>query len=167
MAEQMDKAKILDGMRTKYAALEDILAPLDEPQMTTEGVNGDWSIKDVLAHISAWHLRLLDRLHAATWNEEPTLSGVVTDEEVARLNEQFYKENKSRPLHDVLTDFRTTYLQIVDVVQAMNEEDLIDPHRFAWMRGNPLWYIIAGDTYEHYQEHTATIQQWLGKTKQD
>jgi hypothetical protein len=167
MAEQMDKVKILDEMRTKYAALEDILAPLDETQMTTEGVNGDWSIKDVLAHITAWHLRLLDRLHAAIWNEEPTLSGVVTDEEVDRLNEQIYKENKSRPLNDVLIDFRTTYLQIVDEVQAMNEEDLTDPHRFTWMKGNPLWYIVAGDTYEHYEEHLQPIQEWLLNSKQD
>lgn len=167
MAEQMDKAKILDEMRAKYAALEDFLAPLDETQMTTEGVNGEWSIKDVLAHITAWHHRLLDRLHAATRNEEPTLSGVVTDEEVDRLNEQFYKENKSRPLDDVLTDFRTTYLQIVDVVQVMNEEDLTDPHRFSWMKGNPLWYLVAGDTYEHYQEHKGPIQEWLVKSRQD
>ncbi len=167
MEEQMDKAKLLDEMRTKYAALEDILAPLDETQMTTEGVNGDWSIKDVLAHITAWQHRLLDRLHAATRNEEPTLSGVVTDEEVDRLNEQFYKENKSRPLDDVLTDFRTTYLQIVDVVQVMNEEDLTDPHRFSWMKGNPLWYLVAGDTYEHYQEHKGPIQEWLVKSRQD
>src|SRR6266487_483762 len=167
MAEQMDKAKILDEMRTKYAALEDILAPLEEPQMTKEGVNGDWSIKDVLAHITAWHLRLLDRMYAATRNEEPTLSGVVTDEEVNRLNEQFYKENKSRPLNDVLIDFRTTYPQIVDVVQAMNEEDLIGPHRFAWMRGNPLCYLVAGDTYEHYEEHSQAIQEWLVNSKQE
>jgi hypothetical protein len=167
MAEQMDKDKILDEMRTKYAALEGILAPLDESRMTTEGVNGDWSIKDILAHITAWHLRLLDRLHAATRNEEPTLSGVVTDEEVDRLNEQFYNENKSRPLKDVLTDFRTTYLQIADVVQAMNEEDLISPQRFAWMRGNPLYYLVAGDTYEHYEEHSPPIQEWLVNSKQD
>jgi hypothetical protein len=167
MAEQMDKAKILDEMRTKYAALEGILAPLEETQMTKEGVNGDWSIKDVLAHITAWHLRLLDRLHAATWNEEPTLTGVVTDEEVDRLNEQFYKENKSRPLNDVLKDFRTTYLQIADVVQAMNEEDLIGPQRFAWMKGNPLYYLVAGDTYEHYEEHSKPIREWLVNPKQD
>jgi hypothetical protein len=167
MEGQMDKAKILDEMRTKYATLEDILAPLDETQMTTEGVNGDWSIKDVLAHITAWQNRLLVWLHAATQNEDPTISGPDTLEEMDRLNEQFYKENKSRPLDDVLTGFRTTYLQIVDEVQVLNEEDLTDPHRFSWMKGNPLWYVIAGDTYKHYQEHTGTIQQWSGKTKQD
>src|SRR5260370_39867313 len=38
MAEQIDKARILNEMRTNYAALEKILEPLDKTQMTTEGV---------------------------------------------------------------------------------------------------------------------------------
>ncbi len=121
MAEQMDKTGILDEMRTKYAALEEILTPLDETLMTTAGVNGDY--------------------------------------------EQFYKENKSRSLDDVLADFRTTYLQIVDVVQMLDNEDLIDADRFAWTKGNPLWYLVAGDTYEHYLEHSQPIKVWLAKSK--
>lgn len=167
MAEQMDKARILDEMYTKFAALENILAPLDETQMTREGVIGDWSIKDVLAHITAWQHRLLVWLHAATQNEEPAISGPDSDEEMDRLNEQFYEENKSRPLDDVLAGFRATYLQIVNDVQVLNDEDLTDPHRFTWMKGNPLWYVVAGDTYEHYQEHSGSIQEWLVTSRQD
>ena|SRR5438132_11480382 len=165
MAEQMDKTRILDEMRTKYAALEEILTPLDETLMTTVGVNGDWSIKDVLAHITAWHYRLLAWLRAASRNEDPTISGPDSAEEMDRLNEQFYKENKSRPLDDVLADFHTTYLQIVDVVQMLDNEDLIDADRFAWTKGNPLWYLVAGDTYEHYLEHSQPIKVWLAKSK--
>ena len=81
------------------------------------------------------------------------------------LNAQFYQENKSLPLDEVLSDFRTTYQQILNIVQAMPEEDLISPHRFAWSQGEPLWQSIAGDTYEHYQEHIEQIQQWLASTK--
>ena len=165
MAEQMDKTRILDEMRTKYAALEEILTPLDDTQMTTAGVNGDWSIKDIMAHITSWHHRLLDRLHAAMRNEKPTLPAISTDEEMHMLNEQFYQENKSRPLSEVLNDFHTSYRQIVELVQSMNEEDLIDPQRFAWMRGDPLWYLVAGDTYEHYLEHSQPIKDWLAKLK--
>ncbi len=164
MAEQIDKASILDQMHTQYAMLEKILTPLDAAQMTTAGVNGDWSIKDVLAHMTAWHHRLLNILHAARRNEEPTISGPASDEEVDRLNEQFYQEQKFRPLDEVLNDFRTFYPQIVEAVQAMNEEDLLDPLRFAWMGGVPLWQVVAGDTYEHYEEHLPSIQAWLAKS---
>jgi len=164
MAEPMDKASILDELRSKYAALAGILAPLDEAQMTTSGVIGDWSIKDILAHMSAWQQRLLAWLYAARHNEEPTISGPDSVEEMDRLNEQFYKENRSRPLADVLGDFRSSYLQIVEAVQALPEEDLIDPHRFAWSNGDSLRQIIAGDTYDHYQEHQQQIEAWLARS---
>ena len=165
MAEQMDKTRILDEMRAKYAALEEILTPLDETLMATAGVNGDWSIKDIMAHITSWHHRLLVWLRAASRNEEPAISGPDSDEEMDRLNEQFYEENKSRSLDDVLADFRTTYLQILDMVQTLDNEDLTNPHKFAWTKGNPLWYLVAGDTYEHYLEHLQQIKVWLAKSK--
>lgn len=164
MAEQMDKASILDELRSKYAALEGILAPLDEAQMTTPGVIGNWSIKDILAHISSWQHRLLAWLHAARHNEEPTISGPDSEEEMDRLNEQFYTENKSRSLADVLGDFRSSYLQIVEAVQAMPEEDLIDPQRFSWLNGDSLRQLVAGDTYDHYQEHRQQIEEWLARS---
>ena len=164
MAEQIDKATILNETHTNYASLEEILTSLDESQLTKKGVIPDWSIKDILAHIAAWHHRLLTWLDAATRNEEPTISGPDSVEEMDALNAQFYQENKSRSLNEVLTDFRTTYLQITHKIQAMHKEDLISPHRFVWSQGRPLWQLVAGDTYEHYQEHMAQIQEWLATT---
>ena len=164
MSEPIDKAKLLDQMSTSYAALEEILAHLDKTQYFTEGVIPGWSIKDILAHIASWHHRLLMWLDAAVRNEEPTISGPDNVEEMDAINAQFYQENKARPLDEVLTDFRTTRQQIMDIVQAMPEEDLMSPHRFAWTRGEPLWQAIAGDTYEHYREHIQQIQEWLFKS---
>src|SRR5260370_39200685 len=132
MAEQVDKTSMLKEMRTRYAALEEILTTLDKKQYFTEGVIPGWSIKDILAHIASWHHRLLMWLDAAIRNEEPTISGPDSVEEMDALNAQFYQENKSRPLDEVLTDFRSTHQQIIEIVQAMPEDDLISPHRFAW-----------------------------------
>jgi len=164
MSEQIDKTSILDQMRSSYAALEEILAPLDKTQYSKEGVIPGWSIKDMLAHIASWHHRLLAWLDAAVRNQEPTISGPDNVEEMNALNAQFYQENKSRPLDEVLADFLITHQQIMDIVQAMPEEDLMSPHRFDWSKGEPLWHLIAGDTFEHYQEHLAQIQEWLAST---
>ena len=164
MSEPIDKAKLLDQMSTSYATLEEILAPLDKTQYSTEGVIPGWSIKDMLAHIASWHHRLLAWLNAAVRNQEPTISGLDSIEEMDALNAQFYQENKSRLLDEVMADFYTTYQQIMDIVQDMPEEDLVSPHRFAWSKGEPLWQVIAGDTYEHYREHIAQIQEWLAST---
>jgi hypothetical protein len=167
MSEQMNKAGVLDAMRTGYAALEKTLAPLDEAQMTTPGVNGTWSIKDNVAHIVTWQRILLDRLHAAARDETPTSYGSdPTNEDIDRLNEQFYQQSKPLPLAGVLADFHGTYAQIEEAVQSTSEEDLIDPQRFTWAKGVPLWRYVAGDTYEHYLEHITSIQEWLSRAGQ-
>jgi len=53
----------------------------------------------------------------------------------------------------------------LDIIQAMSEEDLFNSGRFAWAEGEPLWQVIAGDTYEHYQEHQKQIQEWLAQPR--
>jgi len=166
MIEHITKASVLKEMNTSYTALEAILASLDQTQYFTEGVIADWSIKDILAHISSWHHRLYQLLDAAFNNQEPAISGTGNIAEMDALNAQFYIENKTLPLDDVLADFRNTYQHILSIIQAMPEEDLLNPHRFSWTQGEPLWKSIAGDTYEHYQEHSEQIQQWLVKYQQ-
>jgi hypothetical protein len=166
MSEHIDKASMLKEMSASYTALETILSSMDKSQYFTEGVIPGWSIKDILAHISSWHHRLLKYLEAAVRDEEPPISGPDNLEGMDALNAQFYQENKSHPLDDVLSDFRNTYQQILSIVQAMPEEALLNPRRFPWSKGEPLWESIAGDTYEHYQEHSEQIQQWLVKFRQ-
>lgn len=162
MEQQMNKSQLLSEMNSKYTELEQMLTPLSNTQLTTAGVNGEWSIKDILAHLAAWQHVLLDRLQAAIQHTRPRLSFQgLSDEDIDRLNTQFYEENKSRSLSEVQVDFQNTYRQIADAVQAMNEEDLFDAQRFAWLGGTALWRFVAGDTYEHYIEHMEPISEWL------
>jgi hypothetical protein len=161
MTEHVNKTSILRKMSDGYEALEDILAPLDKTQYLIEGIIPGWSIKDILAHIHSWHHRLLTVLEAATRNQQPSLSGPDNVDELDKLNAQFYQENKALSLDEVLAEFHTSYQHIFNMVQTMPEEDLVNPHRFAWTQGGPLWQAIAGDTYEHYQEHLIQIQEWL------
>jgi hypothetical protein len=161
--ERMDKTQLLDAMNIGYSEFENVLAPLDEKQMTTSGVNGDWSIKDILAHLTAWQRYLVIRLQAAARNEEPAVGGPAGDEDVDKMNARFYEEDKSRSLGEVMADFHATYGQAVEAVQVLSNEDLFEPQRFTWMKGNALWELVAGNTYDHYQEHIGSIQEWLGK----
>ena len=68
MTEQLDKAELLANMQAGYNSFEALLAGLNENQMTTPGVNGAWSVKDNLAHLSAWHLRQLALLQGVRPN---------------------------------------------------------------------------------------------------
>lgn len=165
----MDKATLIDNIRRRQAAIEQTIAPLSERQMTTPGVVGEWSIRDVLAHIGAWERTLLGRLQAAINNTTPLYSWVpdgpffaeASDEDVDIINERFYQQNKGRSLQDVMSEFRRLPIQLMDAVQQLSEDDLTNSERFAWTQGQPLWKFIPGDSYEHIDEHLASIREWL------
>ncbi len=160
MPESIAKAALLDNVQTGYSQFETLLAPLSEEQMTTPTINGTWSIKDNIAHLTAWQGYLLDQLQGVIVGKEPPefMPGLSTEDEI---NERVYQENKDRPLAEVLATFRASYQQVLATIQAMSEETLNAP--FPWSNtGNPVWPLIAGNTYGHYQEHGDIIRRWLG-----
>ncbi|HZR42065.1 MAG TPA: ClbS/DfsB family four-helix bundle protein [Ktedonobacteraceae bacterium] len=160
MTEHMDKTQLLNEIRTSYANFEAVLASLSTEQMITPGVNGTWSIKDNIAHLSTWQRVLLNRLEAVHNNTTPS-EELYDEETVDAVNERFYQQDKPRSLDDVLTEFRSLYQQVVEQVQAISDEDLNRP--LSWREGEPIWPTIVGNTNEHYQEHMQIIQNWLTK----
>lgn len=172
MSEYPGKAALIDNIRTKQTAMEQALEMLSEQQMTTPGVVGAWSIKDVVVHINAWERVALGRLQAAAKNEMPALSWApgeptfteLSDTDVDSINHEFYQHNKDRSLQDVLAEFHELAIRLSDALQALSDDVLTDAQRFTWTFDRPLWNFIPGDSYEHVDEHLAEIQAWLNKS---
>ncbi len=155
----VEKAELLTRIQDGYTQFEAILAPLSEAQMTEPGVNGSWSVKDNLAHLTVWQQYLLDQLQGILTNTQPPefMPGLSSEDEE---NERVYQENKDRPLADVQADFRATYQRVLAAIQAMSEEALNAPAPWS-TSGNPIWPSIVGNTYGHYEEHGGFIHRWL------
>ena len=157
MAEQQDKATLLEKMTTGYAAFEKLLAPLSEEQLTTPGVNGTWSIKDNIAHLSQWHKRTINLLQAVKEGVPlPDPTPGMSEEEI---NEMFYQQNRALSLQDVQAESRATFQQFIDSINALSNEALNKPQD--WLGNRPVVLWIAGNSYDHYEEHSAIIEAWL------
>lgn len=165
MSESIEftKAELLERIQGGYNQLEAILAPLSETQMTNPTVNGTWSVKDNLAHLTTWQDYALSQLQGVLAHKEPPefMPGLSGEDEI---NEHVYQENKDRPLAEVLAAFRASYQQVLAAVQATDEEILETPA--PWSKsGDPLWPFIVGNTFGHYEEHGGNIQRWLEQTQ--
>lgn len=159
MTAYMSKAQLLENMQTGYTAFEAILAPLSVKQMTTPGVNSTWTVKDNLAHITAWQRRTISKLQAIQNDIE--FLDPLSDSDTDEVNEQIYQRNKHRSLEDVQSDFRASYEQLRQLVQATSEEALNIPR--SWQDNQPIWISVTGNTNEHYQEHGDIIKAWLAR----
>ena len=154
----MDKADLIQRIETGWARLQQSLDGLSEEQLHTPGVVGAWSIKDLLAHITAWQTRLIAAMYKAEKGLIPDTTG--DGAAVDKLNAQWYRELKDRPFDQVWDDLDASYHQLLGRVENWPERDLFDPKRFKWLQGQPFERYLAGDSYEHYVEHAEQIEAW-------
>lgn len=154
MNDRMNKTQLLDLIQTARADFEALLAGIPEAWMTEPGVEGQWSIKDLIAHI-AWGEREslgVAQAHALVGSELWRLP------EDAR-NAAVFEQNRSRELREVLADSRRVFQQYLEAIAALSEEDLNDPSRFDAMPDDWRPWRILYDP-RHYQGHAASIRVW-------
>src|SRR5919198_2082867 len=130
----MRKAQLLNDLHAENEGWEALLAEIGEARMTEPGVAGHWSMKDVVAHLTGWRQRTVARLQAAARGEpeppSPWPAHLHTDDEI---NDWIYEVNHDRSLAEVLSDSWQTFQALVEAIQALPEDDVIDPDRFPWM----------------------------------
>lgn len=158
------KEELIATVQTAYDQFEALLASLSEEQMTTPGVNGSWSVKDNLAHLTAWQIYQATRQEATLKGEPEPPDPAPNAKSEDEINEYIYQQHKDQPLADVLADFRAAYQRILASTQALSWEALNSP--FPWYGNDtPLGAYTLGNTAGHYEEHGGFIQRWLETQK--
>jgi uncharacterized protein (TIGR03083 family) len=153
----MTKPELLQAIQKGRTDFEAALVKLSPEQMTAPGAMGEWSVKDILGHISMWESRLVTILYAIERDATPP-QAIHTQAEVDQANAESFAEQRDRPLDRVLADFHGVHIQLLKRLEAVKERDLNDPKRFKWMEGEPLEKLVAGDTFVHYAEHRPAIE---------
>jgi hypothetical protein len=158
----MTKDEILAAIEEGRSKLNLAIEGLSDAQLQEPGVTGEWSVKDLLFHITTWESELVKLLWQAAEGQQAT-SLLVTDQDIDGSNARVYALGKDRPLESVRQDFHGVHTQIVRRAGVFSDADLSDLHRFPWLGGDPLWQWIAGDSFEHEAEHGAEILEWRRK----
>jgi hypothetical protein len=107
----LTKQEIVETLESEWEALQAAIADLTEEQMTGAPVAGEWTLKDLLAHIAVWEARLVTALYKAERGVTPDL--VESGPQVDQLNAQLYREQKDRPLERVLEDLHDVDISVV------------------------------------------------------
>ena len=51
----MNKSELLNWLQEEYQQWEALLDQIRPERMEQPGVNGDWSMKDIVAHLTGWN----------------------------------------------------------------------------------------------------------------
>ncbi|MFN2237239.1 MAG: ClbS/DfsB family four-helix bundle protein [Anaerolineales bacterium] len=155
------KADLLRAIRIEREQLNDIFEGLTNAQMTAEGVEGCWSIKDILAHIATWERVAYDRIHSALTLVPLQFPLINGDADVDKFNAEIYAENKDQPLEKVMTEYHDSHRNLMDLVETLQEDFLRSPLPFKWAGKLTAQVMISSNTHWHYIEHAESIAKWL------
>lgn len=153
---------LMERIKREWSALLDVVEGISHEQMCRRG-SGGWSVKDTLAHISAWEkFLLLNQFHGYPAYEvlqvnETTLERSNFDE----LNATLFEHNRDRLVTDVLAGLEESHAQLLAALERISDNDLMQPIRAIGSRERPLNLWLKWVTYHHYEEHRKMIQDIL------
>ena len=157
MHGQFFKVDFLETLQTARAEWEALLVKVGESNMTLPGVAGEWSVKDIVCHITWFEREMVGVLQARA-----LIGSDLWNLPQGQRNAVIFEQNRQRSLQDVLAEARLVNQTLYKALQTLQEEDFNDPGRFKNMP--PDWSpgkLIAENSYEHYRAHARSIHAWL------
>ena len=140
--KRLDKA--WKAFKESYAGLSD--AELMEP-----GVTGDWSVRDIIAHVTWWEEEALKYLPVILDGRKPPRYS-VTYGGIDAFNAQMAEQKSHLSLSEVLRQQDDTHRRLIGFIQSVPEDQFARETRFRQR--------LRLDTYSHYPQHAEAIRKW-------
>lgn len=144
-------ARLLGKLDATWNAFQESYAGLTDDDLLESGVTGDWSVKDILAHVTAWEEEALTHLPTILdGGRPPNYSDVHGG--IDAVNAQLTEQGRTRSLARMRRQLEATHQRLLDYVRDVPPEQLVGETRFRRR--------LRDDTYGHYPEHTEAIRSW-------
>jgi hypothetical protein len=162
----VDKSELLNGLHEEYRKWQALLNEVGAARMDEPGVAGNWSIKDIVAHLTGWRRRTVARLQALQRGEPepptPWSPHLQTDDDI---NAWIYESSRDKSVREVLDESHQAFQELVAAIEGLPEQVITDAHRLPWMEGQPF---TAAQFFGHFhEEHEPDMRAWLARVEKE
>jgi hypothetical protein len=155
----MDKAEFLARLKRERANWNALLDQFEPSRMLLPGAVGEWSIKDLIAHIAWYENQMVD-----IDGDQPQPGIELWELPLDERNARIYELHLQRTLVDIQTEAQQVYQKLLETVERLTQDQLQDVKYFPWMQPDWIpWKVIASNSYEHYHQHLSDLQAWIEK----
>ena len=145
----MNRSQLIAKVEKRWKEFTDSFTRLTDEQITQAGTMGQWSLKDMLGHVTTWEEELLKYL--------PTiLAGKTTPRYknkyggIDAFNALMVEEKRGLPLDEIRKQLEETHARVITFLKTVPEEHFVKENRFRKR--------VRLDSYGHYKEHTQAIR---------
>jgi hypothetical protein len=164
------KPELLNWLQEEYEQWEAFLDEIGPARMDQPGVNGDWSMKDMVAHLTGWQPKLIAGLQAAQRGEPepppPWPAHLQTEDEI---NAWIYESNRGRSVREILDESQQVFQQLLAVIKGLPDDVQIDE-----VLNDRAFYLVclddkrfpAGEFFDHFHDdHEPDVRAWLARVE--
>ncbi len=143
----MNRDQLLRRIARRWDDFQASYAGLSDAEMVTPGVAGDWSVKDVLAHVAIWEGESLRHLPAVAEGLRPPRYGGID-----AFNEREVAATRHLTLAEVRYGLGRIHDQLLRYLSGVPKSLFATETRFR--------HRLRLDTYGHYPLHEKGIVAW-------
>ncbi len=154
------KSLLLADLKAARSAILDAAGTVP-PDRQEEIWLGDWSIRDLLAHLIGWDLALLAAAQDILIGELPSFYH-LRDEDWRTINGQFVQQYNKGDYSELLNAVKESHNQLLAYLKSIPEAEFLDSHGVTY-EGSPVTIgrLIAAETRDE-EEHYEQLADWLG-----
>ena len=151
----MKKAEFIDRVKTGRGEWAELLLMVDADLMLEPGQEGEWSAKDILAHVMWYERQMLLMLKTRA-----LVGSDLWELPLDERNAAIHDELKEMTLDEVREEADRVFTELIKQLGLLPEEAYGDSGCFDHMPSE--WTpsdVMAGNTFRHYAEHTESIRR--------
>lgn len=158
------KQELLHKVRAARAEWDALLAQVPGARLAepgVEGEDGEWTVKDIVAHVAIYEDWLAQQINAGGPNIPHEVDAMTQDQR----NAWIFERHSSLDAQVALALSAQSHQKLIAAIEALPSADLTSTEKFEWTRGRPVYQLVPHETYLHYEDHAPRIRRWLGVTE--
>lgn len=148
------RQKLLAQLEKAWREFRESYSGLSEAELLEPGVTGEWSVRDIIAHVTTWEEETLNHLPGMLQGKKyPRYS--VKYGGINAFNALITAKKKGLPLSEVLQQQNDVHRGLIELLESVPEEHLGSKARFR--------HRLRMDTFSHYPKHAQAIRIWRSR----
>ena len=148
----MNKSELLERVREAHEKLAKALEGLTEEEATRTGLTPEWSVRDALAHITAWEIegvRAISEIQDGTWKPQR-----LDKEAIDQFNAHAVESRRENSMSEVRLEFDEAHREMEHTIVNLLADEVEE--------SSPAYKFVEGTTFRHHTHHAEQIEEYRG-----
>lgn len=153
MPRPTNKKQLLDLSQKNFDTLNACVDSFSEEERNQDFPKGTMNrnIRDVLAHLHAWHAMMMQWYAVGMKGQNPDIPAPgYTWKTTPELNHKIWDENRAVPLSKVRKLLNKSHADLQKIIGAHTDAELFEKKRYHWTGSTSLGAYFVSATSSHY-----------------